>query len=82
MIDMKFLRSNMQEMYSYDINKIDLVDQYRGQYKIDYWKRQSKWWMALFGLQICVVNAFVAYTAMCTHLYNMKKKKMLIHSEF
>ena len=83
-VDMKFLRTNMQEMYNYGMNKIDLGDQYRGQYKMDYWKRQSKWWMALwlFGLQVCVVNAFVAYTAMCTHLYNMKKKEMLTHYEF
>ena len=74
----------MQEMYNYGMNKIDLGDQYRGQYKMDYWKRQSKWWMALwlFGLQVCVVNAYVAYTAMCTHLYKMEKKEMLTHYEF
>lgn len=83
-VSMLFLRTNMQEMYNYGMNKIDLGDQYRGQYKMDYWKRQSKWWMALwlFGLQICVVNAYVAYTAMCTHLYKMEKKEMLTHYEF
>ena len=38
-VDMKFMRTNMQEMYNYGMNKIDLGDQYRGQYKMDYWKR-------------------------------------------
>jgi len=83
-VPMKFLRTNMQEMYNYGMNKIDLGDQYRGQYKMDYWKRQSKWWMELwlFGLQVCMVNAFVIYYAMCVHLYKMNKKEMLTHYEF
>ena len=38
-VPMKFLRTNIQEMYNYGMNKIDLGDQYRGQYKMDYWKR-------------------------------------------
>ena len=36
----------------------------------------------LFGIQICVVNAYVAYSAMCIQLYNMNKKKILTHYEF
>ena len=83
-VNITFLRTNMQEMYDYGMSKIDLGDQYRGQYKMNYWKRQSKWWMTLwlFGLQVCIVNAFVAYTAMCTYLNNMNKKEMLTHYEF
>ena len=36
----------------------------------------------LFGFQVCVVNAYVAYCAMCTHLYNMTKKELWTHFEF
>ena len=44
-VDVKFLRTNMQEMHNYGMNKIDLGEQYRGHYKMDYCKRESKWWM-------------------------------------
>ena len=36
----------------------------------------------LFGLQVCVTNAYVAYTSMYTHLYKMMKKEMFTHCEF
>ena len=83
-VRMNFLRTNFQEMYNYGMNKIDLGDQYRTYYKMNHWKRQTKWWMALwlFGIQVSVVNAYVAYSAMCIQLYNMNKKEILTHYEF
>ena len=38
----KYLCTNMQEMYDYGMNKIDLGDQYISRYRMDHWKSQSK----------------------------------------
>ena len=57
-VQMNFLRTNMQELYNYGMNKIDLGDQYRTYYKMNHWKRQTKWWMALwlFGIQMHMLH--------------------------
>lgn len=83
-VPMQYVCTDMQEMYNYGMNKVDLSDQYRSQYRMDHWKRQSKWLMALwlFGFQVCVVNAFVAYRTICTHLYNMDTQELRTHYEF
>ena len=45
---MEFRHTNLQEEYNYGMNKIDLGDQLRNYYRMDRWKRQFKWWLALW----------------------------------
>ena len=58
------------------MNKIDLGDQLRNYYRMDRRKRQLKWWLAswMWGFEVCLVNAYVAYVKMCTNIYNIEKK--------
>ena len=67
------------------MNKIDLGDQLRNYYCMDRWKRQFKWWFALWmwGFEVSlVVNAYITYIKMCTNLYKMEKRNMWTHYEF
>ena len=58
------------------MKNIDLGDQLRNYYRVDIWKRQFKWWIALcmWGSEVCLVNAYVSYVKICTNIYNIKKK--------
>ena len=83
-VAMEFHRTNLQDEYNYGMNKIDLGDQLRNYYRMDRWKRQFKWWFALqmWGFEVSLVNAYIAYTKMCTNLYKMEKRNIWTHYEF
>ena len=75
-VAMEFHRKNIQEEYNYGTNNIYLGDQLRNYYRMDRRKRQLKWWLALWmwGFEVCLVNAYVAYVKICTNIYNIEKK--------
>ena len=75
-VAMEYHRTNIQDEYNYGMNKIDLGDQLRNYYCMDRWKRQFKWWFALWmwGFEVSLVNAYITYTKMRTNLYKIEKK--------
>ena len=75
-VAMEYHRTNIQDEYNYGMNKIDLGDQLRNYYRMDRWKRQFKWWFALWmwGFEVSLVNAYITYTKMSTNLYKIEKR--------
>ena len=62
MVEIKFLRTELQNDYNHKMNDVDISDQLRKVYCFNRWVRNRKWWWALFmwGLGVIVVNAYVA----------------------
>jgi len=80
----KFLHTNMQDSYNHIMNLIGPADQLRGNYQMDKWTRNRKWWWAIWmwGLETLLVNAFVLYRETHQLVWKTQKKKMFTHFQF
>ena len=60
---MNFLCLNLIDDYNDNMNKTDISDQLRNQYRMDYWIRNKKWWWAIFmwAIGVAATNAWVIY---------------------
>ena len=80
---MKFLRMNNIDQYNYSMGHMDLSDQLRDQYRMNYWIRNRKWWWSfvLWGLGVAITSAYVMYKTL--NMQNGRKKNELIsHHDF
>ena len=80
---MKFLRMNNIDHYNHSMGHVDLSDQLRDTYRMNYWIRNRKWWWSylLWGLGVQITNAYVMYKTL--NLQNGAKKTDLIsHHDF
>ena len=83
MVPMSFLRLNMNNDYNIDMGHVDVADQLRGNYRMDHWQRQYKWWWSiwLWGFGVLLVNAYVYYKKVMEEA-GVPKKEWLSHYEF
>jgi Transposase IS4 len=82
-VDIKFLRLNMNDDYNSDMGHVDVADQLRGNYRMDHWQRQYKWWWSiwLWGFGVLIVNAYVYYKKVMEES-GVPKKEWLSQYEF
>ena len=80
---MEFLRLNMTDDYNNNMHEVDIADQLRNNYRIDFWLRFYKFWWAIFvwGLGVQMVNAYVVYKDVM-EVEGVPKKDWLSHYEF
>jgi len=79
----EFLRLNMTDDYNNNMHEVDIADQLRNNYRIDFWLRFYKFWWAIFvwGLGVQMVNAYVVYKdVMKTE--GVPRKDWLTHYQF
>jgi hypothetical protein len=83
-VKMKFLRPKIVDDYNNGMNKVDQADQLRSVYRFDLWTRTRKWWWAiwLWGVQVCLVNAYVMYRHAHLYIWKMKESSLLSHYDF
>ena len=84
MIEIEFLRTNMQNEYNNWMNDVAISNQLQKVYCFNQWLRNRKWWLAIFmwALGVILVNAYVAYIATNTQIWHKKKKELLSHYQF
>jgi len=84
MIEIEFLRTNIQNEYNNGMNDVDISDQLRKVYCFNRWLRNRKWWWAIFmwALGVILVNAYVAYVSANTLIWRKKKEDLISHYEF
>jgi hypothetical protein len=72
---LRFLQTEVQEPYNHMMYHVDCTDQLRGNYQMDRWTRNRKWWWAIWmwGVETLLVNAFVLYRE--THRLVWKTQK-------
>jgi hypothetical protein len=78
-----FMRLNLNNAYNLDMGHVDVADQLRGNYRMDLWQRQYKWWWSvwLWGFGVLMVNAYVYYKKVMEE-NGVPKKEWLTHYEF
>lgn len=83
MTPMGFLRLNMNDGYNVDMGHVDVADQLRGNYRMDRWQRQYKWWWSiwLWGFGVLLVNAYVYYKKVMEES-GVPKKEWLTQYQF
>jgi Transposase IS4 len=83
MVAMKFLRLNLNDDYNNDMGHVDVADQLRGNYRMDRWLRQYKWWWSiwLWGFGVLLVNAYIFYQKSMDE-WGVPKRERLSHYEF
>ena len=66
---MKFLQMNNIDHYNHSMGHVDLSDQLRDQYCMNYWIRNRKWWwsIVMWGLGVKITNAYVMYKTLNLH---------------
>lgn len=59
----KYHRLEIIDNYNKRMGMVDLADQLRENYRIDYWMRKTKWWWAIafWAIQLLMTNAWVLY---------------------
>ncbi|MGL5935534.1 MAG: hypothetical protein ACRCZI_07915, partial [Cetobacterium sp.] len=82
-VPLKFLRLNINNDYNNDMGHVDIADQLRGNYRMDHWQRQYKWWWSiwLWGFGVLLVNAYVFYKKVMEEA-GVPKKDWLTQFEF
>jgi hypothetical protein len=83
MVGVNFLRLNVNDDYNNDMGHVDVADQLRGNYRMDRWIRQYKWWWSIWiwGFGVLLVNAYVFYVKVMEE-NGIPKKDRLTHLEF
>jgi hypothetical protein len=83
MVGMNFLRLNLNDDYNNDMGHVDVADQLRGNYRMDRWIRQYKWWWSIWiwGFGVLLVNAYIFYQRVMEES-GVDKKDRLSHYEF
>jgi Transposase IS4 len=83
MVGVKFLRLNVNDDYNQDMGHVDVADQLRGNYRMDHWQRQYKWWWSiwLWGFGVLIVNAYIFYKKVMEES-GVPKKDWLSQYEF
>ena len=83
MVALGFMRLNLNNDYNLDMGHVDVADQLRGNYRMDKWQRQYKWWWSiwLWGFGVLLVNAYVYYKKVMEEA-GVPKKEWLSHYEF
>jgi hypothetical protein len=73
----------MNNDYNVDMGHVDVADQLRGNYRMDHWQRQYKWWWSiwLWGFGVLLVNAYVYYKKVMEES-GVPKREWLTHYEF
>ena len=63
MVNVPFLRLNINNEYNFGMGGVDIADQLRGSYRFDTWARKSKWWHSIFwwAFQVLMVNSYKCY---------------------
>ena len=79
----KCLRLNITDQHNNNMNSVDLADQCRNHYRIDFWIRFYKWWWSIWiwGLGVLVVNAYMVHRDVMEEA-GVPKKDWLTHYEF
>ena len=64
---LQFLRMNHIDGYNTTMGNVDVADQLRGNYRIDRWIRNYKWWWSIFfwDIGVLLTNAYVTYCTIC-----------------
>jgi len=80
---LSFLRMNNIHTYNSTMGNVDIADQLRGSYRLDYWARNRKWWWSLvfWMLGVFLTNAYVVYGRICDE-HGVPKQHRLTHLEF
>jgi hypothetical protein len=62
-VEIKFLRLNVNDEYNYGMGNVDIADQLRNYYRVDVWMRKFKWWHSVFwwAFQVLIINSYVCY---------------------
>jgi hypothetical protein len=83
MVALNYLRLNMIDEYNMDMGHVDLADQLRGNYRMDRWLRQYKWWWSIWqwGIGVLTVNAYIFYKRVMEES-GVPKREWLSHYEF
>jgi hypothetical protein len=83
MVGMKYLRLNMNDDYNNDMGHVDVADQLRGNYRMDRWIRQYKWWWSIWiwGFGVLQVNAYLFYQKMMDE-FGVPKRDRLSQYDF
>ena len=84
MVEIEFLRTELQNDYNNNMNDVDISDQLRKVYCFNRWLRNRKWWWVLFmwGLGVILVNSYVAYVSANTLIWREKRKDLISHYEY
>jgi hypothetical protein len=82
-VPLKFLRLNINNDYNLDMGHVDVADQLQGNYRIDHWQCQYKWWWSiwLWGFGVLLVNAYIFYKKVMEES-GVPKKERLTQFEF
>ena len=61
--EIKLLRLNFINNYNFTMGHVDVADQLRGNYRMDRWVRNRKWWwtMMFWGIGTLLTNSYVVY---------------------
>ena len=61
--DSHFLRLNVNDSYSYNINSVELSDQLQNVYRVNHWMWKYKWWWYIFswGHGLVLFNDYIIY---------------------
>jgi Transposase IS4 len=83
MMELNYLRLNMVDDYNMDMGHVDLADQLRGNYRMDKWLRQYKWWWSiwLWAIGVLTVNAYVFYQQVMMES-GIPRREWMSHYEF
>mmetsp|Transcript_4611 Transcript_4611/g.13504 ORF Transcript_4611/g.13504 Transcript_4611/m.13504 type:complete len:205 (-) Transcript_4611:692-1306(-) len=76
-------RLNIAYDYNFSMGNVDINDQLRGSYRPDAWRRNRKWWWAIYLWTIgtACTNAYKIYTKVCD-AHAVVKARRLTHLQF
>ena len=80
----KFLRTDIQEKYNFNMNSVDIADQLRDSYNFQRFGRNRKWWWSywMWAMGVNLVNAYRLYVTAHENVWKTNKKELLDHYEF